>query len=1043
MANLKTFCLWLLAAALVVFSASAQPGTGTIKGVLADDSGSPVPAASVIITGAAGFTKTVQTQADGSYTLAGLKPGPYKVNVTFPGFNPIATPVTVAAGQTATTPLQLSIQAEKTTVEVKGESTVTVSVEPDNNATALVIKGEDLASLPDDPDDLADALQALAGPGAGPNGGQIYIDGFSGGQLPPKESIREIRINQNPFSAEYDRLGFGRIEILTKPGSDHIHGAFRFNDTESALDSRNPFESNKPDYSVRSYSFNIGGPASKRSSYFFDVTRRDVNDNAITFAQYIDPVTFAIVPVTTALVTPNVSTSFSPRFDYQLSTNNTLTVRFEDRFGSRDNAGLGGSRLPTGFDVNQALTHLPQPLSAYNTNNNNQNLMVTETNVVTPKIVNETRFQMTRTHNESVGNLIPTVSVAGEFSTGGNGVGNTQDNGKHFELQNYTSISHGVHTIRFGVRVRRENDQSFNPQGFNGSFTFLGGNVPVLNSANQIVYDASGNEQTVLFTAAQQYIRNLQLTALGLSQTTIQTLGGGPSRFSIQAGQAYVSDVRWDAGPFIQDDWRIKPNLTLSLGLRYEVQTLIDEHHDIAPRIGFAWAPGNPKNGRQKTVIRGGFGMFYDRVGFGSFESAFLNNGQRQQEYLVYNPTFYPNIPSPSSLSLGQNATYVVDPKLRSDYSSQAAIGVERQLPRNTRVSVTYTYDHGLHENQTVPINTPLPGTFNPLLPLSASNGIFPYGYNAGNIFEYESGGKFNQHIVMFSVNTTVTRNVSINANYQLQYAKDLPGSPTDPYNFNLDYGRSSLDTRNNLSLFGNITAPLAIRVAPFVTLRSGSPYDVSIGQDVFGDTETNVRAAFAAAGTACGGTVKCTQFGNFSTAVNAANLSNLIPRNYLTQPGLVSVNAHIYRVFGFGPKRGGNPTAGGPDGMGGGPGGGPGGGGPGGGGFGGGGGRGGGGAAGGGGGGARGGGGMRMGGGGGRGGGGGNTEHRFNLNVGVNVTNILNHYNPSGVSGLLTSTLFGQPTGANTSFGGGGRGGGMGSNANNRRLDMSVSLSF
>ena len=267
---------------------------------------------------------------------------------------------------------------------------------------------------------------------------------------------------------------------------------------------------------------------------------------------------------------------------------------------------------------------------------------------------------------------------------------------------------------------------------------------------------------------------------------------------------------------------------------------------------------------------------------------------------------------------------------------SQYAIGVERQLPRNTRVSMTYTYDHALHLGQTVPINTPLPGTFNPQLPLSAINGVFPYGYSAGNIFEYESGGKFNQNILMFSVNTAVTRNVSINANYQLQYAKDLPGTPTDPYNFNLDYGRSSLDTRNNLSLFGNITAPLAIRVAPFITLRSGSPYDVSIGQDVFGDTETNVRAAFAAAGAACGGTVKCTVYGNFTTAVNPANLSNLIPRNYLTQPGLISVNAHVYRIFGFGPKRGGNTNAnqGGPDGMGGGPGGGgPGGGGPGGGG--------------------------------------------------------------------------------------------------------------
>ena len=1032
MAKVKQIFLWLLAAALIVSCASAQPGTGTIKGTLVDDSGAPVPAASIIVTGAAGYNKTVQTQADGAYTLSGLKPGAYKVAVTFPGFTPINTAVTVNAGQTATTPLQLSIQTQKETVEVKGESTVSVSVEPDNNATALVIKGEDLASLPDDPDDLADALQALAGPGAGPNGGQIYIDGFSGGQLPPKESIREIRINQNPFSAEYDRLGFGRIEILTKPGSDHIHGAIRYNDTEGALDSRNPFESNKPAYDTRNVAFNIGGPASKKSSYFFDYTRRDVTDNSITFAQYIDPVTFAIVPVTTAIVTPNNSTTISPRFDQQLGANNTLTVRFEERYGGRNNSGYGGTRLPGGFNVSPSLTDLPAPDFGYNTTNNNQNLMVTETNIVNPKVVNETRFQYTRSANYSLGNLVPTINVAGEFSTGGNGVGNNISKSQHYELQNYTSIQHGVHTLRFGVRLRREGSQSNSPQGFNGSFTFLGGNEPVLTSNNQIAYNADGTEQTVLLTAAQQYIRNLQLTALGLPETQIQALGGGPSRFTIQAGQSYISDTRWDAGPFFQDDWRIRPNLTLSLGLRYEVQTLINEHHDIAPRIGFAWAPGNSKNGRQKTVVRGGYGIFYDRVGFGPYEQAALNNGVAQLQYTIYNPTTYPNLPPLSSLSPGSNSIWVVDPKLRSDYSTQYAIGVERQLPRNSRISVTYTYDHALHLNQTVPINTPLPGTFNPLQPLGPANGVFPYGYNAGNIFEYESGGKFNQHIVMVGFNTQVTRNISINANYQLQYAHDLPGSPTDPYNFNLDYGWSNLDTRNNLTVFGNIVAPLGIRMAPFVTLRSGSPYDVLAGQDLFGDTETNVRAAFAAAGAACGGDVKCTPFGNFSTALNAANLSNMIPRGYLRQPGLFSLNAHVYRIFGFGPKRGGGATpdqnGGGPPGGGrGGFGGGPGGGGPG-----------------GGGGGARGGGGMRMGGGGGRGGGGGgNTEHRFNLNVGVNITNVLNHYNPSGINGTLTSTLFGEPTGANTSFGGGRGGGGQGSNANNRRLDMSVSLNF
>ena len=149
-------------------------------------------------------------------------------------------------------------------------------MEPDNNATALVLRGEDLAALPDDPDDLADALQALAGPGAGPNGGSIYIDGFSGGQLPPKESIREIRINQNPFSAEYDRLGFGRIEILTRPGTDQVRGGFGFNDSDGVFNSRNPFATNKPDYSNRNFGGNIGGPISKRASFFLDFQRRDI-----------------------------------------------------------------------------------------------------------------------------------------------------------------------------------------------------------------------------------------------------------------------------------------------------------------------------------------------------------------------------------------------------------------------------------------------------------------------------------------------------------------------------------------------------------------------------------------------------------------------------------------------------------------------------------------------------------------------------------------------------------------------------------------------
>src|SRR5579863_7804468 len=250
------FIFVLLIFALFTVASPAQQSTGTVKGVLADDSGAVIPAATVNLT-AHGATKTVQSQGDGTYTFAGVAPGDYTVSVALTGFAPFTKVVTVAAGGTVQVPVQLAVRAEKQEVTVQAEATSTVSVEPDNNATALVIRGSDLQALPDDPDDLSDALQALAGPGAGPNGGQIYIDGFSGGQLPPKESIREIRINQNPFSAEYDRLGFGRIEILTKPGTDKLRGAVSFNDSDGVLNSRNPFSDIKPDYSSRMWSANL------------------------------------------------------------------------------------------------------------------------------------------------------------------------------------------------------------------------------------------------------------------------------------------------------------------------------------------------------------------------------------------------------------------------------------------------------------------------------------------------------------------------------------------------------------------------------------------------------------------------------------------------------------------------------------------------------------------------------------------------------------------------------------------------------------------
>jgi len=1025
MFNSRTIGFLLLAAALTVFSAPAQQTTGTLRGVLTDDSGAIIPAATVSIAGT-GVQKSVRTQNDGSYTFAGLLSGQYTVRVTFPGFSPFERVVAISAGSTMQLPIQMKVSAaEKQEVTVQGEAGPTLSVEPDNNATALVLKGEDLAALPDDPDDLADALQALAGPGAGPNGGQIYIDGFSGGNLPPKESIREIRINQNPFSAEYDRLGFGRIEILTKPGSDTFRGSVYFNESNGVFNSRNPFVQNKPDYSNQMYGGNFGGPINHRSSFYVDFSRRDIQDNAIVHAIFLDPTTLLQSNIDTAVVTPNVRTTIGPRVDYQLSTNNTLVARFEYSTGYRDNAGIGATTLPA-----------PYAQTAYNSTSNNENLMLTETAILNPRAVNETRFQWTRSYSDSPGNTLPQISVAGAFTGGGNDVGNSYSTAKHFELQNYTSLSRGTHTIRYGVRLRRESAQSNSPSGYGGTFSFLGGIAPVLSANNQVVIDPiTGLPETTEITSIEQYRRTLLFQQMGDTPAQIQALGGGASQFSITAGNPYASVSQIDAGPFVQDDWRMRPNFTLSVGMRYEIQTNISDHKDWAPRVGFAWAPGTAKNGRQKTVIRGGFGMFYDRINESLIMQAWRLNGINQLSYVVQNPTFFPNVPTLSTLTPGQNSIFRLDPNLRADYMMQSAIGVERQLPWNTTFAVTYTNTRALHMLQTVPINAPMPGTYPAGEP---SLGVRPYGAAAGNLFEYESGGLMKQNIFMANFNTRFNKNVSLFGNYSLNYASDLPGSPSNPYNFLQDWGRSTLDTRHRFQLVGSVMAPLAVQFSPFLTLNSGRPYDVTLGTDLYGDTLRNARPDLA---TGPGPNIVSTPFGYFNTNPVPGSTLNLVPRDYLTAAGLVSFNLRVGRTFGFGPPRSPNAANAATDGMGGG--GGRGGGGRG--GFGGGGGRGGFGGGGG-----RGGGGMRMGAGG-RGGMGAtsaSSEHRYTVTISVMFNNILNHVNPGGYQGILTSPQFGQPTSLNSGFGGGGAGGGIGgfgggTAANNRRIELQTRFSF
>lgn len=978
-----------LVAVLFFFAAAILPqqSGGSLNGRVLDSSGAAVPGAVVQAIGADGAANTTTTALTGEFTLAPLAPGRYTVRAEAPGFAPFETTVEIAAGKAAEVAVSLTIAAERQEITVQAEAGPQVSTEPSQNAGALVLRGADLDALSDDPDDLAADLQALAGPSAGPNGPQIFVDGFSGARLPPKASIREVRINQNPFSAEYDRLGFGRIEILTRPGTDRFRGQAFFNFGDESLNSRNPFAANRAPFQMRMFGGNLSGPLTRRSSFFLDLERREIDDNAVINATVLDPA-LNITPLSQAVLTPQRRTVVSPRLDYQLSQNHTLVARYTYMRSGQEKSGIGEFSLLS---------------RAFDTRIREHEFQLTETAVLSPRAINETRFQFERRERGETGdNSIPAINVLESFMGGGAQVGRSLDTRNRWELQNYTSMALGTHGLKAGVRLRGERLSDISPQNFGGTFTFGGGLAPVLDANNEIVRDASGQPVLEPITSLERYRRTLLFQQQGLPMAEIRALGGGATQFSIAAGNPEARVRQVDVGVFAQDDWRARPNLTLSLGLRYEAQNNISDWTDFAPRIGFAWAPGGSQ--QRKTVVRGGFGIFYDRFDEDLVLQARRFNGLNQQQYIVTNPDFFPNVPPLATLAAQQAPVTIrrIDSGLEAPYVLQAAIGIERQLPGNTTLATAFTNTRGVHLLRTRNINAPLPGTFTPGAP---SSGVRPFG--PGDIFLYESSGVLDQRQWITNINTRFSRNVTLVAFYAYNRAKsNTDGAatlPADPYDLSTEYGRAALDTRHRIFVGGSITAPGGLRFSPFITARSGAPFNITTGRDVNGDTVFRERPAFATDLTKPG--VVVTPFGAFDP--NPAPGQRIIPRNYAEGPGYFSVNLRVSKTLGFGGsangpggpsppgegRRGGRRGRGGP-------------------------------------------GGMRMGGGIGAIFAEGSTEQRYNLTLSVSARNLFNRTNPGPPIGNLTSPFFGTSNSLASSWG-------PADAAANRRIELQLRFSF
>jgi hypothetical protein len=888
---------------------------------------------------------------------------------------------------TETLNLQLKVVVAAQRVNVAGNAGPTVSTDAASNATATVLRGSDLNALGDDPEDLQSDLQALAGPSAGPSGGEIYIDGFSGGELPSKDAIREIRINQNPFSPEYDKLGYGRIEIITKPGAQKFHGTAYYNFGDSFWNSRNPYAAEKAPFLLKEYGASLTGPLDQRTSFFMSVDRAAIDNGAIINGSTLDPSTLAIIdPYTQVFAVLQRRLILSPRVDRQVGASGTVSVRYRFETADIQPSGIGS------FNLVSTGTH---------NHSDSQTAQLAYTAVLGANAVNETRFQFYHLPLSSVANEPqPTLEVMGSFIGGGGQAGHSSSVENDYELQNYTSLLRGEHSWRFGVRLRAAYLNARSPVNFGGTYIFTGGIAPQLNAANEPVLGPDGQPVLINLTSIEEYQRTVMLTQMGVPPAKVRVLGGGASQFTLAGGNTKFSLNQWDVGAFGGDDWRPRPNLTLSYGLRYEGQTNIPDWRDFAPRIGIAWAPGRRSGSGPKNVVRAGFGVFYDRFPLANTLLA-EQYGVVQQQYVFINPDFFPVVPPPDVLSTlaGQQVIERVSPTLRAPYHMQSAVALERQLPAHTTVAVTFADTHGLHQLRSQDINAPLPGTYDPQVP---GSGVFPLG-NPDPVFLMESAGLYNQTQLISNFNSQATRNFSLFGSYVYNRAMsntDGVGTfPANPYSLDGEYGPAATDIGQRVTFGGSIATRWGFHFNPLLVVNSGLPFDITTGQDPYGTTLFNARPGFAADPSKPG--LISTDYGLLDP--NPSLGEKTVPRNYGRGPGMVIFNLRVSKVFAFGGRE--RASTGAPGGYGtrrveNGP--------------------------------------FNL---------GGPRDNsaaagrRYTLTISMAIRNILNRNNPGPIIGNIESLRFGE---ANQPYGVGTLGGtGFSESANNRRLELQTRFTF
>jgi hypothetical protein len=738
------------------------------SGVIVDPDHAVIPGVSVQLRTADGqLVRTATTDEAGQFHFSGLPNGDYILETSRAGFRPVRETVSLSRQKVVTLTLAVAATDEQLTVTA---DTPQVNIESSGNRDAVDTGGDALEKLPVFDQDYIATLSRFLDPGAaGTSGVALVVDGLEANRVGVSPSaIQQVKINNDPYAAEFFRPGRGRIEVVTKPTAPAYHGTFNFVTRDSSLNAANAFATTKPPEQRRIYEGFLTGPVgrSKNTLFQISVDRQELDTQSIVFAQSLNGTLHQNV------ASPVRDTEVSARISHVFSDQHSESVDYSLEQNGVVNRGAGGVVLATAGQRTFSQEH---------------QWGFTDTYSISPRFLNQFQIRYEK-NRDSIDSMTPDqkIVVTDTLTAGGAQVDRARtENALHLnEIVTWTGPRH---TFKAGV------------------------NIPNLSWRTMV--DRSNFGGTY-------YFANLQLYALGQ-----------PYAFTMQDGDAGVAYSQYETGAFLQDEVRVRPNLAITIGMRYDWQNGFHDDNNFAPRFSFAYAPGKAHT----LVLRGGAGIFFDRSGPGPIADLARFDGHHLQSITVLNPAYPTPFAAGVAVAALPSNLVVLAPGITIPYSVQYSFSIERQVAKAATISLGYTGSEGFDLFRSIDKNAPLPPNYasrpDPLV--GTDQQLNSNGRQTSNALEISLRGRFGKRITgMAQYAFSKTYNDTSGINF----------FPANSYDLSGEWARADFDQRHRLNLLETITAGRFANVGIGLRMYSGKPYTITTGIDTNHDGLTNER---------------------------------------------------------------------------------------------------------------------------------------------------------------------------------------------------------